>query len=194
MSNKDNISEDEDLKGMAPELSRLKKDNPFKAENDYFEKFNQKLQNRIDDFEETRNDSPILSNAPKYNEFEVPGNYFDELPTRVQQRVIENKPSSSVLEWLLLLLKPRFAIPVLSVTFMAVVGINYMNKNATLPKTELAEEISVEDQLYNIDESTIIESLTADASADNESVSTEDTNIENYLIENGVEETSITKM
>ena len=110
--------------------------------------------------------------------------YFDELPTRVQQRIINSKPSTSPLEWLILLIKPRFVVPVLTVAFIAVLGINYMNKNAELPKTQVAEEISLEDQLLNIDESTIIESLTADASYETEAVTTEDNSIENYLIDN----------
>ena len=195
MSDKNNISDqDDDLAGMAPKLSKLKANSPFKANDDYFEKFSSKLQNRIDDFEETYADAPVLSNMPKYNEFEVPADYFDELPTRVQQRIIDNKPSSSILEWLILLIKPRVLAPLLSVAFFAIVGINYMNKKADLPKAEIAEELSVEDQLYNIDESTIVESLTADAGTDNENVSTEDTNIENYLIENGVDETNLNEL
>ena len=196
MNTTDNISnQDDDLSGMAPKLSKLKNNSPFKANDDYFEKFSSKLQNRIDDFEETNAEAPILSNMPKYNEFEVPTDYFDELPSRVQQRIIDTKPSfSSALEWLLLLIRPRFIIPVLTVAFIAVAGINFMNKNAELPKTELAEELSVEDQLYNIDEATIIESLNADGGIENEATSTEDSNIENYLIDNGVDESSITKM
>lgn len=195
MSEIDNISnQDDDLSGMAPKLSKLKANSPFKANDDYFEKFSSKLQNRIDDFEETNVDAPVLSNIPKYNEFEVPADYFDELPSRIQQRIIDNKPTSSILEWLLLLIKPRFVFPVLTVILIAVAGINFMNKNAESSKTEVAEEISVEDQLANIDESTIIESLTGDASKENEKISTEDNSIENYLIDNGVDESSITKM
>jgi chromatin segregation and condensation protein Rec8/ScpA/Scc1 (kleisin family) len=195
MSEIENISnQDDDLSGMAPKLSKLKANSPFKANDDYFEKFSSKLQNRIDDFEETNVDAPVLSNMAKYREFEVPADYFDELPTRIQQLIIDNKPSSSILEWLILLAKPRFVFPVLTVVLIAVAGINFMNKNAESSKTEVAEEISVEDQLANIDESTIIESLTADASKENEKISTEDNSIENYLIDNGVDESSITKM
>lgn len=195
MDNKDTISnQDEDLTGMAPQLSKLKVNSPFKVNDSYFEKFTSKLQNRIDDFEETYSDAPVLSNIAKYNEFETPAAYFEELPTRVQERIISNKPSSSILEWLILLIKPRFVVPVLSVVFMAVIGINFMNKNAELPKIGIAEEISVEDQLYNIDESTIIESFTADANTENESIPSEDNSIENYLIENGVEETNLNEL
>ena len=69
-----------------------------------------------------------------------------------------------------------------------------MTKNASHPNLEFAEEISVEDQLLNIDESTIIESLTADVNIENEGVPEEDNSIENYLLENNVDEISITKM
>ncbi|MGZ4034955.1 MAG: hypothetical protein ACXVPY_01015 [Bacteroidia bacterium] len=194
MSNKENISDqDDDLKGMAPRLSKLKTDNPFKTDSDYFENFNSKLQNRIDDFEDIKIEAPVLSQVPRYNEFDVPADYFDELPTRIQQRVVGTK-SSSIIEWLALMIKPRFVVPVLSVVFVAIAGINFMNQNAEIPKTEFAEEISVEDQLSNIDESTLIESITAEPNTESENVSTEDNSIENYLIDNDVDETSITKM
>src|ERR1700746_1161799 len=138
MNEKDNITgQDDDLTGMAPKLSKLKSDNPFKTDNDYFEKFNSKLQNRIDDYEETHREAPVLSGIPKFNEFVVPADYFDEFPARIQQRVVSKSPSS-VLEWFLLLIKPRVAVPLLSVALLALAGINFMNKNASFQKTETA--------------------------------------------------------
>ena len=194
MNTNDNISyQDNDLSGMAPKLSKLKNNSPFKASDDYFEKFTSKLQNRIEDFEETHTEAPALSGLPKYNEFEVPADYFDELPTRVQERINKSK-TASIAEWLILLIKPRFAVPVLTVVFVAFAGINFMNKNAVSQNTEFAEEISVEDQLLNIDESTLIESIASETNTDNGNVSSEDNSIENYLIDNNVDESSITKM
>ena len=66
-----------------------------------------------------------------------------------------------------------------------------MNKNADMPKTEVAEEITTEDQLYNIDEATIIESVNVNQSNENTTVSGEENNIQNYLLENNVDETNL---
>jgi hypothetical protein len=192
MSNKNNIeNQDDDLKGMAPHLFKLNNNGPFKANDDYFENFSSKIQNRINDLEEIKIEAPLLSDIPKYNPFEIPVNYFEDLPGIVQQQAINNKPSTSVIEWLLLFIKPRFAVPVLATIFIAIAGINFMNKNAELPKNEMAEEISVEEQLYNIDEATIIETLPANANTENTDISTEDTTIKNYLIDNHVDESNL---
>ena len=142
-------------------------------------------------FEEIKEEAPVLASIPKYNPFEVPVDYFEELPTIVQQRAINAKPKTILLEWLLLLIKPRFAFPVLTTLLIAVAGINYMNKNADMPKTEVAEEITTEDQLYNIDEATIIESVNVNQSNENTTVSGEENNIQNYLLENNVDETNL---
>lgn len=160
--------------------------NPFKTGTDYFESFNSKLQNRIDDFEEIKILAPLLSNIPKYNPFEVPANYFDELPTIIQQHCVENKSATSFIEWLKLLIQPRFAMPVLTTLLIAVAGINYMDKNAASSQPAIAEEITTEEQLYNIDEATIIESLVA--TTENQTVSDDNTNIEDYLIDNNIDE------
>ena len=193
MNNSSNIEDqDDDLKGMAPYLSRLSDNNPFKAGADYFESFENKLQEHINELEEIKNEAPVLSNIPKYNLFGVPVDYFDELPTIIQQRCIDDKSRPSLLEWLLLLIKPRFAVPVLTTLFIAFTGINYMNKNIESSSNTVAEEISVEEQLQNIDESTLVEEL---ASNPNESIeataNTTNEHILNYLIDNNIDENNL---
>ncbi len=183
--------EDEDLKGMAPHLNKMKHNTPFKAGEDYFESFTSKLQNKIDDYEEIHIEAPTLAGIPKYNPFEVPKDYFEDLPTRVQQVVLENKSSKTIIEWLLLFIKPRFAVPVLCTLLIAFGGIKFMNNNAESTKTEVAEEITTEEQLYNIDEATIIESMDTNQNNENTAVSTDDANIQNYLIDNDIDETNL---
>ncbi len=184
-------NQDEDLTGQTTHLFKVKNTNPFKANEDYFENFTSKLQNEIDEYEEIKNEAPVLSNIPKYNPFEVPKDYFEELPTIIQQRVINIKQTTSILEWLVLLIKPRFAVPFLTVVFIAVTGINFMNKNADIPKTEIAEEMTTEEQLYNIDEGTLIESLNTNHANEKENQSPDDVNIQNYLIDNNIDETNL---
>ena len=56
------------------------------------------------------------------------------------------------------------------------------------------DEISVEEQLSTIDESTLIESLTAESTEDETKSPAEEQSIENYLLDNNIDESSLTKM
>lgn len=170
------------------ENNGLNKHIPFNTGSDYFENFISKINNRVDGYEEIKTIAPFLSSIPKYNPFEVPLCYFDELPTTVQQRCIESKASTSVLEWLSLLIKPHFAVPVLATILIAVAGIDFINKSAVSYEPVMAEEYTVEEQLYSIDEATIIETLIADAGAD---ASADDNSIEDYLIDNDIDESNL---
>jgi len=191
MSSNNNIeNQDEDLTRQAPHLSKVKNNSPFKANEDYFESFTAKLQNEIEDYEEIKNEAPTLANISKYNPFEVPKDYFEYFPTIIQQRVIITRQTTSVLEWLLLLIKPRFVVPFLATVFIATSGINFMNKNAVAPKIEVAEEMTTEEQLYNIDEGTILETLYASEDAENDNASTDDGSIKNYLMDNNIDESN----
>ncbi len=189
MNNDQNINEDNDLSGMAPKLSKYAANSPFNASNDYFDSFTSKLQNRIDDCEEIKDLAPTLLSIDKFNPFEVPTDYFEELPSIIQERVVESKDKASYFEWLFLFLKPRFALPLIAIIFVSIVGINYINNKVEL-KNE-TEELSLEDHLYYIDESEIIEQLTADACIEKESVSEDDYNIKNYLLDNNIDESSL---
>ena len=191
MNDDHNISnEDNDLNGMAPKLSKLSSNNPFNPSDSYFDSFTSKLQNRIDDEEEIKALAPTLLSIDKYNPFEVPKDYFEELPTIVQERVIESKKKSAGLEWLILLFRPRFAIPMIITIFIAIAGINYFI-NKSVKNIESAEELSLEDNLYYINETDILEHLTADASIENESISEDDNSIENYLLDNNIDESNL---
>ncbi|MBL0329072.1 MAG: hypothetical protein IPP64_06575 [Bacteroidetes bacterium] len=78
-----------------------------------------------------------------------------------------------------------------AIVFLTIVGINYMNKKAEVINTTMLEELSLEDQLYYINETDIIEQLTADASLDVETSPEEENSIEDYLIENNIEESKL---
>lgn len=195
MNNDHNISsEDNDLNGMAPKLSKLKSNRHTErsrsADDDYFNSFKSKLQNRIEDEEDIKVLAPTLLSIDKYNPFEVPTDYFEELPSIVQERVIASKNKPSYFEWLFLFLKPRFVLPMLAIVFVSIVGIKYLNNKVEV-KTETSEDLSLEDHLYYIDETDIIDQLTADASVETESTSDDDNSIENYLIDNNIDESNL---
>lgn len=183
-------NEDADLSGMAPKLSKLKANNPFSPSDIYFDELASKLQNRIDDLEEIKDNAPTLSNINKYNPFEVPKDYFEELPSIIQNQVIESNCRSSRFEWLALLIKPRFAFPMITIIFITIGAINFMNENAEVKNDTNSEELSLEDHLYYINETEIIEQLTAEANIDEENV-TDENSIENYLLDNTIDDTNL---
>ncbi|MBA3972238.1 MAG: hypothetical protein H0X46_08865 [Bacteroidetes bacterium] len=190
MDHNNNIpNEDKDLNGLAPGLSKLKVVDPTGPSDSYFDSFNAKLQNRINDLEEIEAMAPTLLNISKYNPFEVPADYFDELPTIVQEKVTSARSKIPVAEWLLLLIKPRFIIPFATTIIIAVAGINYMNRNSGTLQPVYEEDLSLEEQLYYIDEAAIIEQYTANTASESETTS--ETGIEDYLIDNNVEETDL---
>ena len=190
MNTKNNISnfEDDDLTEMAPRLSKLDGKSPFYADDDYFDSFTSKLESSISNLEAIKTEAPILSNITKYNSFEVPRNYFDELPSRIQDIVINKSSKTSILEWIILFIKPNFAIPVLTTLLIAFAGINYIEKQSTSTNTKIEYQLSDEEQLYLIDESTIIDAIVSSTSSESEKTTEQTTGIENYLIENNIDE------
>lgn len=191
MNNDHNISnEDNDLNGMAPKLSKLSSNNPFNPSNDYFNSFTSKLQNRIEDEEEIKALAPTLLSINKYNPFEVPKDYFEELPSIIQEKVVVSKERTGLLDWLFWLLRPRFAVSMTLILFISVIGIYYINKN-NVKNIETMEELSLEDNLYYINENDIVEHLTADASIELDSYVEDENSIENYLIDNNIEESKL---
>ena len=66
-----------------------------------------------------------------------------------------------------------------------------MNKNAELNATTPPNELSLEDHLYYIEESDIIEQLTENMSSDNSIQSENEKNIEDYLLDNDVDESNL---
>jgi hypothetical protein len=190
MNDKNHIeNQEDDLKSFAPHLFKLSNSKAFKADDDYFESFSKRLQSEISDYEELKEESPILANLAKYSPFEVPVNYFDEFPTAIQQTVIDKKTKTSIYEWLVLLIKPRFAVPVIATLLIAIAGINFMDKESEKLNPSLADEPTVEEQLLNIDETTLIESLPV--KENNETINDYNEKIKNYLIENNVDEGSL---
>ena len=190
MNDKNHIENlEDDLKSLAPHLFKLRNSMAFKANDDYFESFGKRLHTEINDYEELKEESPILANLSKYSPFEVPVNYFEEFPATIQQTVINKKGKTTILEWLVLLIKPRFAVPVLATLLIAIAGINFMDKEAEKLNPTLADELTVEEQLLNIDESTLIESLPV--KENNEKTNDDSEKIKSYLIENNVDEGTI---
>jgi hypothetical protein len=189
MKDSDNIYNN-DHEGLDPELNKPGNKNPFGTGAGYFESFADKIRSRVEEYEEIRNDAPLLSNIPKYNPFDTPSGYFDELPSVVQQKCIDFKTKSSVPPWILMIFRPRIVIPAICVILIAFAGFHFLNKNNTDVKNMYTEEMSIDEQLMNIDESTLVEAL-ASASTDEAESDPENETIKEYLMDNNIDESNL---
>lgn len=183
-------TEGEDQFDLNSPLSSKNGKNPFRVDDSYFDAFGAKLNSTIANLEELKTEAPVLASIPKYNPFEVPTAYFDELPTTIQQLVTNEKPRVSLKEWIIQLIKPNFILPVVTVILIAMAAIHFVNEHVQKPVTDLTADLSLEEQLYPIDESTLID-LLSKTSLDNELASSAEENITDYLIDNNVEETAL---
>jgi hypothetical protein len=188
MNSDNNIHEDSEDK--APNLNSSGSGNPFGPGNDYFENFQSKIMFRVEEFEELKMEAPFLSNIPKYNPFAIPAGYFDELPSLIQEKCINTKSGISLKEWLLMLFRPNFAIPVLTIILIAFSAIYYLEKDGIKSENFTVEEVNVEEQLQNIDESTLIDALAAQVNNET-GFDNDNDKIMNYLLDNNVDETSL---
>src|SRR3954466_3992820 len=81
---KEQFDNDDELRKMAPRLSELKRENPFKVPDDYFDSLGRSIQQQIQSL-------PDFEKVAAKNPFKVPVGYFDSLPTIIQQRIIDEK-------------------------------------------------------------------------------------------------------
>ena len=172
-----------------PSFHKAGSKHPLKADDDYFNSFSDKMQERVKAFEELRTEAPLLSEIPKYNPFDVPEHYFDELPAVIREHCIQQKKDGWI-DKLILLFRPGFVIPSMMVITLFVACFYYFNNpSKESVKTEIAEENTIEEQLQNIDEATILDALTAEVTSENPD--TESDHIVDYLIDNNIDETSL---
>jgi hypothetical protein len=165
--------------------------NPFRVDDLYFDEFSVKLNDMITNLEEIETEAPLLSSIPKYNPFHVPSGYFDELPAIISELTATKQPRMSVKEWLLQLIRPNFAIPVVVTVVIAIAAINFVNKQVQQPKAPVTADLSLEEQLYPIDEATLIDLLSDNDEENNTKQTSADENIASYLIDNNVDEAAL---
>lgn len=172
-------------------LSSQSGKNPFRVDDSYFDEFSTSLNNMITNLEEIEAEAPLLSSIPKYNPFDVPAGYFDELPTIIQELTAVGQPRMSVKEWLLQLIRPNFAIPVVVTIVIAIATINLVNKQVQQTSIDATADLSLEEQLYPIDEATLVDLLSDNNDGNNTKQISADENIADYLIDNNVDEAAL---
>lgn len=160
------------------------KETGYRIDPNYFDDFQERLDRSVADLEEIRTIAPILYSIPKHHPFGVPKDYFDELATRVSSHTVKGESwFSSIKLWF----KPRFALPVLTTLLIAITAIRHID-SLGIPCTAVEnQEITTEEQLYSIDEDLMIDQL----SADNTTVTEQNSDVENYILENTLDETNL---
>src|SRR5436853_7680437 len=110
---------DDELEKMAPKLSKLKRENPFRVPDNYFDSLADNIQQKI-------NALPHLEKMSNENPFAVPEGYFDSLPTAIQHRIVEEKEKRRTSgEWIAILYRPKYLAAAILVAF-AIFGIKYL--------------------------------------------------------------------
>lgn len=146
--------------------------------------------NTHEEFDDLKNDAPKLHNMDKKNPFVVPEHYFETLSSRIQDRIaLENKQP----QWMKIiksLLLPKVAIPALACCLMVGVGIKYLVKPAAITVTEETaityDELNSTEYMNMLDEEQIVTAL-----AEEKDITTNTTEIEDYLIENNINESEL---
>ena len=178
----DNLSDIISKNVIATELSAIPKENPYAVPANYFDELPGMIEMNI---AATR-----LEGIPKENPFDVPANYFERLNSEIQDKVIASKRKEGF-DWIGLLLKPKFSLSLITVAVAFVIIFKFTtNHNINNDKFAFSmKEIVNSGELNNIDESTIIETL----SANNKTIVTpKQGEIEKYLLDNNVDESQIT--
>ncbi len=199
--------ENNDWKKDAPVLAAMQKSNPFNIPNGYFESVDDRVKSAIfiaglnkelnsDSFEVPQNyfenlteriETNIrLSALPKAeHSFSVPEHYFDDLKHRITERIAAEQPIKTakiIPLWRRNILKyASAACFVLMASFGAYF---YQNDSSSIPAQTQSAELSSEQMLYDIDESTIIEHLESQNTTSANNTSASDTEMENYLLSN----------
>lgn len=176
----DNLSDDE-LKKLAPGLSKLKNENPFRVPDNYFDSLPDTIQQKI-------NALPDLERMNKENPFSVPEGYFDSLPMNIQQRIVDEKKKKSIFgEWLSISFRPKYALAFVTVVLLALFGIMYLMKPKTVEAPDnyvSCEDVKNSSCFNDIDESTLVEIL---EHQDKNANVKEDNSIEQYLMDNDID-------
>src|ERR1035441_7878935 len=172
--NHDNLSE------IAPTLAAIPKVNPYEVPMNYFD--------NLEEFISKNVLATSLEAIPKENPFEVPTGYFERLDSEIIDNVLASQKKKGF-EWKGIFSTPKYAVSfvtmVLAVFFVFKVStVNRMDKYSF---TE--QEIANSGEINDIDEGTIIETLYSDNKTN---ALPKQKDIENYLLDNDVDESQIT--
>ncbi len=179
---------DDELEKLAPGLSKLKKENPFRVPDNYFDSLADNIQQKI-------NALPDLERMNKENPFSVPEGYFNSLPTVIQQRIVTEKNRKTVFgEWIAILLRPRVTFATVAVLVLLVFGVKYLTRTTVVnaPDNFLScDDLKNSSYLIDMDESILVDALETEQNK-NSGVK-EDNSMEQYLMDNDIDISQLEK-
>ncbi len=171
---------DDSSEQLPPGLSGMKRENPFKVPDGYFDSLPGDIMKRIEAVSE-------LDRMSKENPFNVPEGYFDSLPAAVQQRISdEKKGRSSSAGLIFTLTRPKYLAAAVLVVLL-IFGIKYLTRPVVLPSPKYLtyEEVQNSSCIGDIDESDFVDAF--ELEQNNTSSADEDAGIKQYLLDNNID-------
>lgn len=197
--------ENNEWKGLAPQLAVRQKCNPFVTPADYFVALESRINTSVflNDLKKTEQTFGLqvpedyfsqlfdqINTAINLNEridaqkaFAVPEDYFSNLQNAITVKTTEQKQpfiAKRVKIWNSGLLKYAAAACFLVISSVGIY--RYTRVNDNISSSSVANELATEQFLYDIDESTIIQNINAEKPTEVKTASTKDAAMENYLI------------
>ncbi len=179
------IENQNEINLLSPTLSKIKKLNNFRVPHQYFEKNKKNIQTEIEGEK-----MPFTIAKISETGFKVPENYFELLPNRIREKI----PSSPfkiiylpnyLKKYKYQILAVAAAIAALIVYYYSSPDFGAFNKKAQFVS---AEELTNSIYFQDIEESTIIEELNEPSQ---NTVKNQNIEIEDYLLDNHIDETII---
>lgn len=164
------IHDENDWMKEAPLLASLNRQHPFKVPDGYFEELPVEIENKIS-----------FGNHP----FQVNENYFEQLHQNILSATVgEPKPQAKVIK-----LRPSLIVITAIAACLIIFALFYFKSDSGKIETAFNEEWTEENILAQVDESTLIEMISASSETTSNDSAEE---IEQYLLDNNIDLTEIT--
>lgn len=137
--------------------------------------------------DELKDIAPGLADVPKKDSFTVPENFFEKFSVIVSDKVQAQKNKSWLDVLMQSVLKPVYALPVVAViAFGSYKYLQPTNPVATTEAVVTVEDLSQDEIISQLDENIITDEV-ADLTTEDNTTSSETSDIENYLIDNNTD-------
>jgi hypothetical protein len=161
-------------------LSNLKKENPFRVPDDYFDSLEDHVMQKISTI-------PDVEKMSRENVFNIPDRYFDSLPSSIHQRIADEKKKSIFEEWIAIVLEPKYSLALATFIILAIFGIKYFTRPVVVesPDNMLSyADVRNSGFITEMDESTLVDMLEQE---NNNDTLKEDSGMEQYLLDNDID-------
>lgn len=130
-------------------------------------------------------DSPILKKMNRESPFKVPDGYFDSFPTIISERISTQKSKPGWIIFLQNVFQPKYVVAMLVFAVALTSGVVYFNQHPTAADQEIIlsyDDLNKSNYIDQMDENDLTDAYTANADGDKSTQNNSE--IENYLIDN----------